>query len=228
MEWVARRAELDAFTGVSVTPAAVIPSPPLDAGQAADGDSPDVRFLRQQAETQQARSLAIQTEDRWQLQLIGAGGPYFSHAFEDGNLQEEYYLGVGGVWRPDFRGARRQRALAEERRARASSAAAESRQRERDREIQQTLRLWEQSAAQTAERKREAEAAEQHQLALHRRWRQGVDSWRAVQGANRRVTELRLEQLDRDRELTHTLIDYAEWVDALDALPQWLGQTETP
>jgi outer membrane protein TolC len=220
--------ELHSLAGAPVRPTALAPAPPADAPAPGAVESTEVQRLRRQADTERARARALAQEERWRLRLFGAGGTYYSHAFEDGRVQEEYYLGVGGVWRPDFGGVRRQRAVAGERRAGATLAAAESLHLEQARARALTMERWRLHA-----RRREdgavalAEAAAREE-ALRLRWREGLEPWRAVLTALARRMELEDALLALQWELAASLVDYAAGADAMDALPHWLGQGRNP
>ena len=223
VERVARQ-RLSAFAGEAVQPAAIRPEPLLEAEGVRGGTEPESEWLHRQARSAEARAQAMRRAESWQMYLVGAGGQYVSPAFEDGDWQEEYYVGIGAVWRPDAGGERRWRAQAEQRRAQAQRAAADSREREAERARERLRDEWREYPDRLDELAAEQEAAEGRRVVMVRRWQQGLESWTVALDAVQEAADLELRRIDLLEQTALELVDYAVATGAIDRLPQWLGQ----
>jgi outer membrane protein TolC len=225
----AAQAELAMLAGRCVRPTGLRPRPPpLPAHSVATDANPRVRLLRERAAAQAAAAGAVRRQDLWRLQILGATGPYFSEAFADGPVEPEYIVGVSASWNPDLAGIRRTRAAAEAARARAVQHEAASEQRAVERELARLTVSWARFDERRRELDRELELTQRRANAAGLRWMAGVDRWREVVDAQERLLEVRLAQLELEREIALALIAYGERAGELDSLPSWLGQESAP
>jgi len=194
--------------------------------EAVEGN-PEFRRLQAEARAQEAFAGATGAQDRLQLQLLGITGPNYSRAFDDSRVEQEYLVGVGGSWRPDLFGARRQQAAAEGGRARALHAQAASHQQRVQRQVAGLAEYWAHAHEREAQLSRELEATRQRDQVARLRWQEGVGQWSQVMETRERLDELRVEAAGLRQEMGLVLLEYAEWTGRLDQLPEWLeGEVE--
>ncbi|TVR47948.1 MAG: hypothetical protein EA425_15120 [Puniceicoccaceae bacterium] len=188
-------------------------------------DNPALAELRLLAEERRAEADSILRRDRWRVEAFGATGPYFSEAFED-RVKHEYYGGMRLVWSPDTSGVQRERALAERRRARALEAEATGLRQvhsHRTREIGAGL---DEAESRLAAAEALVESSERAARAAALRWQRGVGTWREVAERREALLDARLREIELREELALLLVEYAEILAALEALPVWLGEGE--
>jgi outer membrane protein TolC len=222
------RAELASFTGHCVRPTALRPRTDVVPHAASAEANPRVLLLRERAAAQAASAGAIRLQDRWRLQVVGGAGPYFSQAFPDGQVEPEYIVGLSASVNPDLAGIRRSQAAAASARARAAAHEAASEQRVAERELARVSQSWGRYDERRRELQRELELTRRRADAAELRWSAGVDRWREVVDARERLLDVRLAQLELEREIALALLAYGEWTGELDAVPAWLGQETAP
>ncbi len=223
--------ELSATVGQCATPARKAFDVPIDdttsPGLAIPDDSPTLRSLRLQAQTMDAASELSEADGRLQIFGVGSTSMYLSPAYD--NLPEpEYFAGVAGRFRPDLRGSRSQRAQSESYRARALELEAQSLQRQLHRHHQQLRREQDDLSQRLDELDVHLERTEERVDITYRRWEQGVEQWIDVVDARSDRQELLLERMELHREVTHSMIDYAELSGDFQPFRQWMQQFETP
>ncbi len=218
------RRELSAFVGAPIRPSALVLSTEPAGEPDSQGQSPQVTWLRAEAEERLLQAASLRDQDRWSIELFGVGGPYFSRAFENRSAKSEFYVGLGASWNPDFAGVSRYEALAEQRRARADLARADSESRRMDR-LRERLQGHLLQLAEREGRLAEQQGQMMRQLAVEElRWKEGVGSWQALLDAHRASYDLELDRIDLQQQRALVRIQLAETAGALDALPEWLGQ----
>jgi outer membrane protein TolC len=220
----AARNELSHLAGrcVRAEPIAPETSAPLatDPGER----SPEVQQLHAQAETTEALARQAADQGRWQVQVIGTVGPNYSRAFDDGNVENEYLVGIAARWQPDLAGVRRQLAAAEGARARALRAEAGSLRMTLERELGRIRIGLDQGGRRLALLSAELDEARRREEAALHRWREGVDRWIEVVQARDRVLEVRLLEAALNEELATALVRAGEMTGTLPDVPGHLGQ----
>ncbi len=216
-------ARLTAIAGREVAPSPVRPRFDNIAPMPEVEDNPALAELRLLAEERRAEADSILRRDRWRIEAFGATGPYFSEAFED-RVKHEYYGGMRLVWSPDTSGVQRERALAERRRARALEAEAAGLRQvhsHRTREIGAGL---DEAESRLAGAEALVESSARAARAATLRWQRGVGTWREVAERREALLDARLREIELREELALLLVEYAEILAALEALPVWLGE----
>lgn len=224
----AAREELSMHVGRCVRAAPLDPREEIAPAESSRIRSPDVEFLVSQAETREAQARQEADRGRWQLQLVGIVGPNHSRAFEDDRIRNEYLVGVSASWRPDPAGVRARLAASEEARARALRAQAESLRRSYERDLARIRVELEHASLRRAGLVAEREQAERRERVALQRWEEGVDRWNEVMQAKERLLEVRLLEVELNREVAIALTRRAEATGRLDELPRDLGQEESP
>jgi len=220
------RSEFSSLVGRCVRPAGTAPHGELLPSEVSVEGSPEVQSLLSVAETHEALASAEAAQGRWRVELLGTAGPNHSRAFVDGPVRNEYLIGIGASWRPDFGGVRGQLATSERLRASAVQAEAASLRLALERELSQIRIELEHAERRRAGLERELEQAELRESAALLRWEAGVDRWTEVMSARERVLEVRTLEITLGNEMATALIRFGEVSGQMDDLPTQLGIEE--